>query len=55
MRIVEAIDAGTLAPVIALHVTAGSEPGIAASVSVHPGEATRGLAAIRTLGERLTS
>jgi len=55
IRLVEAIDAGNLAPVIALHVTAGSEPGIAASVSVQPGEAARGLAAIRTLGERLTS
>jgi hypothetical protein len=53
MRLLEAVDPGTLAPVIALHVTAGSESGIAASVSVHPGDAARGLQAIRTLGERL--
>jgi hypothetical protein len=52
-RLVEALDPGALAPVIALHVTAGSEPGIAASVSVQPGDAARGLLAIRTLGERL--
>jgi len=53
MRLLEAVDPGTLAPVIALHVTAGSESGIAASVSVQPGDAARGLQAIRTLGERL--
>jgi len=38
---------------MALHVTAGSEPGIAASISVEPGHAARGLATIRTLAERL--
>src|SRR6267143_6446339 len=54
MRLLEAIDPGTLAPVIALHVTAGSESGIAASVSIQPGDAARGLLAIRSLGERLT-
>ena len=54
LRIVEALDPGTLAPVMALHVTAGSDPGIAASVSVQPGEAARSLVAIRTLAERLT-
>jgi len=54
LRILEALDVGTLTSVMALHVTAGSEPGIAASVSVQPGEAARGLMAIRTLGERLT-
>lgn len=54
MRLLEAIDPGTLAPVIALHVTAGSESGIAASVSIQPGDAARGLLAIRNLGERLT-
>jgi hypothetical protein len=54
MRLLEAVDPGTLAPVIALHVTAGSESGIAASVSIQPGDAARGLLAIRSLGERLT-
>jgi len=54
MRLLEAVDPGTLAPVIALHVTAGSESGIAASVSIQPGDAARGLLAIRNLGERLT-
>ena len=53
LRILETLDPGTLAAVLALHVTAGSEPGIAASLSVQPGEAARGLAAIRSLGERL--
>jgi hypothetical protein len=55
LRIVEALDLGTVPPIMALHVTAGSEPGIAASVSVQPGEAARSLVAIRTLGERLTT
>ena len=54
LRILDALDVGTLASVMALHVTAGSEPGIAASVSVQRGEAARGLVAIRTLGELLT-
>ncbi len=54
LRILETLDPGTLAAVLALHVTAGSEPGIAASVSVQPGKAARGLAAIRDLGERLS-
>jgi hypothetical protein len=54
MRLLDAVDPGTLAPVIALHVTAGSDPGVAASVSVQQGDAARGLGAIRTLGERLT-
>src|SRR5207247_7266808 len=54
LRILETLDPDTLAAVLALHVTAGSEPGIAASLSVQPGEAARGLAAIRGLGERLT-
>src|SRR6267143_6922730 len=54
MRLLESVDPGTLAPVIALHVTAGSESGIAASVSIQPGDAARGLLAIRSLGERLT-
>jgi hypothetical protein len=34
-------------------VTAGKRPGIAASLSVAPGAASRGIAAIRALAERL--
>jgi len=52
-RILESIDPGTLGPIAALHVTAGKQPGIAASVSVAPGAAARGIAAIRALAERL--
>jgi len=52
-RILEGIDPSTLDSIAALHVTAGNQPGIAASVSVAPGAATRGIAAIRALAERL--
>ncbi|OLD07746.1 MAG: hypothetical protein AUJ09_01320 [Firmicutes bacterium 13_1_40CM_3_65_11] len=52
-RLLENIDADTLAPIAALHVTAGKQPGIAASVSVAPGAASRGIAAIRALAEQL--
>jgi len=52
-RILESIDPSTLDPIAALHVTAGKQPGIAASVSVAPGAASRGIAAIRALAERL--
>jgi hypothetical protein len=54
-RLLEDLGPGTLDPIMALHVSAGSESGIAASVSARPGEASRGLEAIRTLGERLTA
>ena len=54
VRLLEALGPGTLAPVMAMRVTAGGQPGIAASVSVQPGDAGRGLAAIRTLADRLT-
>jgi hypothetical protein len=53
-RLLESLGPGTLAPVMGLHVTAGTAPGIAASVSVEPGRAAQGIAAIRTLGVRLT-
>jgi len=52
-RILESIDPSTLDPIAALHVTPGKQPGIAASVSVAPGAASRGIAAIRALAERL--
>src|SRR5207253_1813968 len=52
LRILETLDPDTLAAVLALHVTAGSEPGIAASPSVPPGEAARRLPAIRDPGAR---
>ncbi|HYS99699.1 MAG TPA: hypothetical protein VEO20_03455 [Thermoplasmata archaeon] len=52
-RTLGALGAEAITPIMALHVTAGSEPGIAASISVEPGHAARGLATIRTLAERL--
>ncbi len=52
-RVLESVDPATLDPIAALHVTAGQQPGIAASVSVAPGAASRGIAAIRALAERL--
>ena len=52
-EILESKDASTLDPIAALHVTAGKQPGIAASVSVAPGAASRGIDAIRALAERL--
>ncbi len=55
LRLMGALGPGTLAPAMALHVTAGGQPGIAASISVEPGDAACGLAAIRAVGERLTA
>ncbi|HEX9340997.1 MAG TPA: hypothetical protein VF992_07515 [Thermoplasmata archaeon] len=52
-RLVEALGSPPFEPIMALHVTAGSKPGIAASVSVEKGHAARGLAAIQALAERL--
>ncbi len=52
-RVIEGLGPEALEPIMALHVTAGGEPGIAASVSVERGQAGRGLATIRTLAERL--
>jgi len=52
-HLIERLGAETLKPIMALNVTAGSESGIATSVSVEPGDAGRGLAAIRSLAERL--
>ncbi|MCI4371833.1 MAG: hypothetical protein L3J78_04215, partial [Thermoplasmata archaeon] len=54
-RVLAEVGPEALAPVLALHVTAGSQPGIAASVSVEPGHATRGIAAIRDLAARLAA
>jgi hypothetical protein len=54
-RVVAEVGPEMLRPVVALHVTAGKDPGIAASVSVEPGDATRGLAAIRRFGDRLAA
>jgi hypothetical protein len=55
VRLLESLGSGTLAPIVAIHVSAGSTPGIAASVSVKPGDAGRGLATIRTLADRLVA
>jgi hypothetical protein len=54
LRILETLDPAALVPILALHVTGGTEPGIAASVSVQPGHAALGLATVRSLGEQLT-
>ena len=52
-RILEALERDALNAIVAVHVTAGSEPGIAAAVSIEAGQTTRGLSAIRALAERL--
>ena len=52
-HLIESLGAETFKPVMALNVTAGSESGIAASVSVEPGDAARGIAAVRLLAEHL--
>jgi hypothetical protein len=54
-RILEPIDPESLIPIAALHVTSGKQPGIAASVSVAPGQAARGINAVRTLAEQLVA
>ena len=53
MQLLESLGGDSLRVIMALHVTSGSTPGIAASMSIEPGDAARGLAAIRTLAERL--
>ncbi len=52
-RVLDRLPPETLEPVMAVHVTAGSQPGIAASLSIKPGQAARGLETIRALAERL--
>jgi len=54
-RTLESVDSESLVPIAALHVTAGNQPGIAASVSVATGAASGGIAAIRALAERLAT
>ena len=53
VRLLESLGPGSLAGIMALHLTAGAAPGIAASMSVGPGVAARGLTAIRILAESL--
>ena len=53
VRLLESLAPGSLLGIMALHVTAGTSPGIAASMSVGPGEAARGLTAIRDLADHL--
>jgi len=52
-RILEGLGPETVDGIAALHVTAGTSPGIAASVSVAPGAASRGIGAILELAKRL--
>jgi len=54
MRLLESLGPKTLASIMALNVTTGGTPGIAASVSVEKGHAAQGVAAIQTLAVRLT-
>ncbi len=54
-RILEPLEPETIEPIMALHVSTGSESGIAASVSVEPGHAARGVAAIQALADRLAA
>lgn len=49
VRLLEGLGPGTMSAIMAVHVSAGSTPGIAASVSVKPGDAGRGLATIQAL------
>src|SRR2546425_2142466 len=53
VRLLESLAPGSLLGIMALHVTAGTSPGIAASISVGPGDAARGLTAIRDLADHL--
>jgi hypothetical protein len=53
VRLLESLAPGSLLEIMALHVTAGTSPGIAASISVGPGDAARGLTAIRDLADHL--
>ncbi len=52
-QILGEVDVGSLEPIMALHVSSGSQPGISASMSVEPGRAAEAIAAIRGLAERL--
>lgn len=54
LRVLEGLGPATLGPIMAVNVTAGRTPGIAASVSVGAGSAP-GLAAIRSLADRLAA
>ena len=53
VRLLESLAPGSLLGNMALHVTAGTSPGIAASISVRPGDAARGLTAIRDLADHV--
>lgn len=53
VRLLEAVGPANLRPIMALHVTTGSAPGIAASVSVEVGDTVQAVTTIRTLADRL--
>src|SRR5438034_11728275 len=55
LRLLETLEPTALTYVMALNVTAGGPPGIAASLSVDRGDAQRGLSAIRALADRLVA
>ncbi len=55
LRLLGSLGPTALTSVMALNVTAGGTPGIAASLSVDRGDAKKGLSAIRALADRLVT
>ncbi len=53
--LLQKMDRDTLQGISALHVTAGSEPGIAASLALEPGTATTVLSGLRDLAQTMTA
>ena len=55
LRLLGSLEPTSLTSIMALNVTAGSTPGIAASLSVDKGDPKKGLSAIRALADRLVT
>ncbi|TLZ94499.1 MAG: hypothetical protein E6K04_01600 [Methanobacteriota archaeon] len=53
--LLEAVGPANLRPIMALHLTMGRAPGIAASVSVGARDAVQAIATIRTLADRVSA
>jgi len=53
-RTLERIEAATLEAIAGLHVSAGTQPGIAASVTLGVGAAAKGIGAVRALAAQLS-
>ncbi len=54
-ELLENLGGEALPPFSAIHLTAGSEPGIAASLTVVPGRISTAVAALRNLAEKVTT